>query len=116
MAKDDYPVLVAKILVFLYRKLKEKTDIKAEDYIMANTKDFPISEQYLSWVLKEMSEKGLIRGFSSTRVWGGEDIRISSLNDIEITADGIEYLSSNGTIKKVIGMIPQAASIAELFI
>ena len=116
MAKDDYPVLVAKILVFLYRKLKGKTNEKATDYIIPNTKDFPISEQYLSWVLKEMADKGLIRGFTSTRVWGGEDIMISGLNDIEITADGIEYLSSNSTIKKIIGMIPQAASIAELFI
>lgn len=115
MAKDDYPVLAARILVFLYRRLKGKTDEKAEDYIMANTKDFPISDQYLSWVLKEMAGKGLIRGFTSTRVWGGEDIRTSSLSSIEITADGIEYLSSNSTIKKIIGMIPQAASIAELF-
>lgn len=50
MVKDDYYTIVAKILVYLYKKYKQK-DIE-QDYITPMTKDFPIKEEQLSlqWV------------------------------------------------------------------
>ncbi len=43
MAKDDYYTIVAKILVYLYKKYKQK-DIE-QNYILPMTKNFPIYEE-----------------------------------------------------------------------
>ena len=45
MAKDDYHVIAAKILVHLYKKYKQKE--VDPNYILPLTKDFPIQEQQL---------------------------------------------------------------------
>lgn len=44
MAKDDYDVLVFKILTYLYRKLKE--DYEDETYLFPLTNDFPVKEEH----------------------------------------------------------------------
>lgn len=116
MAKDDYYVIVAKILVFLYRRLKGQIETKPEDYIIAGTEEFPISDDYLKFVLESMTDHQMIKGVKVRRTWNGDDIMVSNLNRIQITQEGIDYLQENTTIRKIVKMIPGAAAIAELFI
>ena len=68
MTNDDYYTLVAKILVYLYKKYKQK-DIE-KDYISPLTKDFPVKEEQLMETISMMIEQGLIKG-TCTKAWGG---------------------------------------------
>lgn len=116
MAKDDYYTLVAQILVFLYKKLKGKATEKTEDFISPMTKDFPVSSEYLLYVLDEMKKHDLIQGITIVHTWGGTPVRASGYEDLRITPEGIDYLRENSTIRKVLDMVPGAAAIAELFV
>lgn len=116
MARDDYYTLVAQVLVFLYRKLKGKTTERVEDFIASETEAFPISEEYLLYVLDEMEKHKMIQGLIIIRQWGGVPVRIAGLENLRITPEGIDYLRENSTIRKVLNTIPGAASIAQLFV
>ena len=60
MSKDDYYVIVTKILVYLYKKYKQlEVD---QDYILPMTKDFPIQKQQLFDTIEMMKGQGLIKG------------------------------------------------------
>ena len=115
MAKDDYYTLVAQVLVFLYKKLKGKTDEQTADFIAPMTKAFPISEDYLLYVLDEMHKHGYIQGITIAHAWGGVPINASGYDSLRITPEGIDYLRENSTIRKVAESIPGAAAIAQLF-
>lgn len=113
MAKDDYDVIVAKILVYLYAKLKGKNKTPAVEFIHPLSEDFPISEGYLDYVLDEMAEQGFVR-MRQIKAWGG-DIVYRDIEGIQITHQGIEYLRDNSAIRKIVDTIPMAAAIFELF-
>lgn len=99
MAKDDYHVIVYKILAYLYVQLKsgETVDAKciAHDGIL-----FKINYKYWSYIMENMLQQGYISGISLTNPWGGETI-INDLNDCMITPLGIEYLCDNSFMAKV---------------
>lgn len=111
MAKDDYYTLVAKILVYLYKKYKQK-DID-KDYISPLTKDFPVKEEQLIETISMMIEQGLIKG-AYTKTWGG-DIVFVDYNSLKITPSGIDYLQDNSKIRKICETLIEAKSIWELF-
>ena len=115
MARNDYFTMLGKILVFLYRRLKERSGKAPEDYIVPNSRDFPVSEGYLNYVLSEMDRHGYIMGVTFVRAWGGDVIRANGLENIQITQEGIAYMIENSTARKVIQQLPGAAAIAELF-
>lgn len=100
MAKDDYHVLVYKILSYLYKRLKGKDKLNPEEYIVPMSKDFPINEEYYDYILNHMLEEGLIEGISFIKLWGGAKL-LDGLEYIQITPAGIEYLSENNMMKKV---------------
>lgn len=114
MAKDDYYVIVGRILVYLYQRLKKKTD-KGIEYLQPNTKDFPIDEEYFNYVIEHMVKQGLIEGVKVTRAWGGDVVSTLVTESTRITPAGIDYLQDNSKIRKAISLIPQAASIMSLF-
>lgn len=97
MAKDDYHVIVAKILIYLYKKYKRK-DIEL-NYIAPLTKDFPIKEEQLIETVSMMIELGYIKG-TCIKAWGG-DIVLIDYETLKITPTGIEYLKENSIIKKI---------------
>ena len=66
MAKDDYYVIVYKILAYLYTQLKE---------------------------VEKIDNEGLITNIGIIKVWGGE-VSIS-IDNIQITPNGIDYLCNN---------------------
>jgi len=114
MAKDDYYVIVGKILTYLYCKLKGKTD-KGVEYLSPNTEDFPISLDYWEFVLKSMYERDLIDGLYMLTTPNGDIINIAVTERIHITVEGIDFLQDNSKIKKVLSLIPLAAQIADLW-
>lgn len=113
MAKDDYFVLAAKILAYLYMKLKgkEKRDIS---YLSPKTKDFPIEEDYFEYVLLQLEKQGYIENLYVLKYWGGQTVKVT--DDLQITPAGIEYLQENGTMKKVLSTVKDFAEFAGNFL
>ena len=100
MAKNDYDVIVFKILLYFYGCLKH--EIKFEQATFEKTIGLnEISEEYFTQILRMMGNDNLIEGASFQKAWGGEYILISNLSDITITTDGIHYLKENSMMKKV---------------
>lgn len=115
MAKDEYYVIVCKILVFLYKKLKGKEQRLNVEYIAPLTKDFPIDEEYLWYVIEKMNEKGLVEKVTIIKAWGGDVVRID-YDKMRITPEGIDYLKDNSTMQKVVQTLHEAIPIMSLFV
>lgn len=110
MAKDDYFVIVAKILAFLYQRLKGKEDREVLDYIQADSKEFPISEEYLDYVVMHMYKDQLIERVFCRVDSDGDPFEVSLMDETRITPEGITYLYENSMILKAIKHIPSIAS------
>ena len=72
MAKDDYHVIVSKILVYLYKKYKQ----------------MEVDLNYIKGECIEIKE------------WNGDIVLVDYAN-LKITPAGIEYLKENSIIKKI---------------
>lgn len=115
MAKDDYEVIVCKILIYFYRKLKGKlSEDDLNYYLNPNTKQLPVSESYFYSVMTDLVEMEFIAGVTIQREWGGEVVNISTGNG-RITLKGVEYLRSNSTMRKIAETIKEASTIWSLF-
>lgn len=114
MANDDYPVLVCKILVFLYKKLKGKTNILTENYIQPLTSDFPVSEDYFSYVIEHLVKDEYVEKVKIVDAWGGKKI-ILNISEMQITPKGIDYLMNNSIMKKIVNTLEEAKPIISLF-
>lgn len=100
MAKDDYDVLVFKILVYFYAVLKREivyTDLTFKRSICYDD----LAEGYLYDVIDMMQEDGYIKGMTFSKVWGNEQIPLNGFEDLTITSDGIKYLNENRMMAKV---------------
>lgn len=113
MAKDDYFVLAAKILVYLYSKLKGKAT-KDISYLSPRTKDFPIEQDYFEYVLLQLEKQGYIENLYVQKHWGGQIVKVTE--DLQITPDGIEYLQENSMMKKVFSTVKDLAELAGNFL
>ena len=112
VAKDDYYIIVTKILVYLYKKYKQlEVD---QNYILPMTKDFPIQEQQLFDTIEMMIDQGLIKG-NVTKAWGGEIIAIDYAS-LKILPGGIDYLQDNSKVRKICETLKEAKEIFSLFI
>ena len=114
MAKDDYYVIVCKILIFLYKKLKGKDDRKNEEYIVPLSKDFPIDEEYLMYIIEKIVEQKMVEKVIITKAWGGDVIKID-YSKMRITVEGIDYLRENSVMRKVAETLQEAMPIFSLF-
>ncbi len=116
MAKDDYDVIVFKILTYLYALLKGKEIFDQAKYDKAISKK-DINEEYLLRVYKMMSDEGLIEELAFKRAWGQDLIALFDESDMIITAKGIHYLEENDKMKKVGQyLLDKADTIANLVI
>lgn len=114
MSKDDYDVVVFKLLVYFYACLKRVTVFKQEEFDLI-TKKAGVNEQYLLDILHMMQNEGLIEGLSFTMAWGKVLILVGNVSDAKITAEGIRYLKENGQMKKVLAfLIDKADTIISL--
>lgn len=99
MAKDDYHVLVYRLLAYLYACLKsdEQPDM---DYLRFNTNHFPIGEAYWNYILENLLLEGFITGVTLVPIVGRMDKGVKIQPNIRITPAGIEYLEENSLMAK----------------
>lgn len=99
MARDDYFVIAAKILDYLYRCLKKGI---APDPEQLSPDALGINESYWSYIFSNLMESGyIIIGVTSKRLLGSAERQVKiQYNRIQITPAGIEYLMENSTMKK----------------
>ena len=98
MAKDDYHVIVYKVLAYLYVQLKKGESID-EKCLVHDGVLFKINYKYWTYIMENMLEQGYIRGISIMQPWGN-DVIVENLADCEITPEGIEYLCDNSFMAK----------------
>lgn len=110
MAKDDYDVIVYRLLVYLYACLKRKIiydEITFREAVRKNVEN----DGYFADILFLMQEEGLIKNIKFVDAWGGDRIISSSLKDIEITVKGIHYLKDNDKMASIAGTLKAAGDI-----
>ena len=78
MAKDDYYVMVYKILYHLYECLKKDVPINWNE-LKCNTKRFPVSEEYWQYVWRNLAKEELIEGVIEVPILGATN------NSIKLT-------------------------------
>lgn len=100
MAKDDYDVIVYKILVYLYGCLKRKTVFSQEVFNKIIKRD-SLNDDYLNDVIRMTQQEGLIEGASFVKAWGNIYIMTSDYSDLQITPTGIHCLKENSTAQKI---------------
>ena len=83
MAKDNYYTIVAKILIYLYARIKGKDKRRPEEYLLAGTNEFSITEEYFNFVLSEMQRHNYIQ-LQINRAWGGDIVNMD-ISGIQIT-------------------------------
>lgn len=98
MAKDDYFVLVYKILAYLYTCLKEGTPPNPE-MLPANSSFLNINDVYWTYIMDNLQKQGLICGLVISPAWGSR-IVVSGLENCQITPDGIAYLFENDLLSR----------------
>lgn len=114
MAKDDYFVLVYKLLRYLYRCLKDGLPASWE-LISPHTKDFPIGQEYFSYLLSHLLEDGYIEGIAEVKKIGGP-LQFKETTGLAITPKGIEYLEDNNLMKRAGEFLGAAGEIANVVI
>ena len=98
MAKDDYHVIVYKILSYLYKVLKasEKPDLSK-----LSPESFGIEEPYWEYIFIHLFTEELIEGVTVKKVMGRDEPIIGLTNKLRISPKGIEYISENSFMAKV---------------
>ena len=110
MAKDDYHVIVFRMLKYLYHQLKDGLPPEPE-MLMPDSKIFEINEYYWKYVLRSMLEEHLIRGLTMNDDGSGPEQSSEMLKDIQITPKGIEYLNDNRMGQRVDQLIRDVIKI-----
>lgn len=108
MAKDDYDIIVYRVLVYLYACLKRKVLFNAESFNASVRKDIE-SEEYFVKALQMIQEEGLIRGIQFAK--SGRISILIDIMDAEITPDGIHYLKENSRMAKIGEALKKAVDI-----
>lgn len=98
MARDDYYVIVYKILSYLYACLKNSMAPDLDE-ISAESPKIDISRQYWNYIMLHLIDEELIEG--AFRVDMGDTQGIKFAPNFNITPNGITYLEENTMIKKV---------------
>ena len=98
MARDDYFVIVYKILAYLYVQLKNGNKVEPE-MLYPDGMLFKINESYWTYIVTNMIDQGFIRGIGNSRAGNGYYIK-AQLSSCEITPKGISYLCDNSLIEK----------------
>lgn len=95
MARDDYFVIVYKILTYLYDCLKAGD---APSIMFYGAKAMEINRGYWLNIMESLNDEGYIRGIEI--VSGGGGYRALQEIDLKITPKGIEFLQDNSMMEK----------------
>lgn len=100
MARDDYFVIAAKTLDYLYKCLKKGI---APDPELLSPEALGINESYWNYIFQNLSEYGYITGVISKKIMGNPEVQVKlQYNKLRITPPGIEYLAENSSMKKAL--------------
>lgn len=114
MSKDDYFVLAYKLLRYLYRCLKEGTPASL-DIIAPNTENFPVPQQYFTYLVSHLLADGYIEGVVEMKAIGAP-VQFKETTGLAITPKGIAYLEENSTMNRVQEFLGPAGEIANMVI
>ena len=110
MAKDDYQVIVFRILKYLYLQLKKGLPVEAE-MLRHDSKICKINEPYWRYIITSMQDEGLIKCLS-TKAGQADDVPLEDrLGNLQITPKGIEMLSDSRMAEKVDNLLRGILSI-----
>ena len=109
MAKDDYHVIVYKILAYLYVRLKAGEPIDSA-FLRHDGVLFQINEDYWAYIMDTLLSRGYIRNITVTKPWG-QKIIVTSLESAQITPEGITYLCENSTLRKAMQYLKEIKDI-----
>ena len=98
MAKDDYYVIVYKILAYLYVQLKAGEDVDPK-MIAHDGPLFKINERYWTYIIVNMKDQMLIDHVLTKRAGSGETL-IVDMDSVQITPIGIAYLCENHLMER----------------
>ena len=98
MAKDDYYVIVYKILAYLYMQLKKGEAVDPE-MLMYDGTLFQINIKYWIYIFENLSNDGYITGLSNIDVGNGDYLK-EQFPYCQITQKGIDYLCENSLAEK----------------
>jgi len=113
MAKDDYYVIVYKVLIYLYAVLKRKKVFDESEFKMIILKG-RINEDYFISILELMQEDELITGLNFKKVWGNEVILVNDISDMKMSKTSFyKYISDNDYEKVGPGIYVAPSNIAD---
>lgn len=96
MAKDDYHVIVCKILRYLYQCLKSGVDVEQFKIIDIIGK---LPDTYAEYIIEALHVEGYVNGIYPTTAGGEEVYKLTP--ETRITPKGIEYLNNDQYMCKV---------------
>lgn len=110
MSKDDYHVIVYRVLLYFYDCLKKGVEPNAEELnqiaLLAE-----VNERYWHYILKSLMDYQFIEGAIRIKTDNSYE-RITHLECANITPLGIEYLTDNSFMAKVKDFLKEAKAIA----
>ena len=92
MQKDDYFVIVYRILTYLYTCLKADEDV---DKDVLSPSGLGIRPKYWAYIMENLQEDKYIKGIRVLKNAAG-----TRIDNIKITPQGITYLIENQSIQK----------------
>lgn len=110
MTKDDYHVIVFQILTYLYNCLKKDLEVQEEN-LKSRGKLFKIPERYWSYILVNLQKEKYIDGVVFQKAWGEQYPIVDSIEGIDITPLGIEYLIENNLMNKAKRLLKDTKAI-----
>ena len=109
MTKDDYDVLVFKILTYLYAYLKGKAFYDPD--VVEKTIFQGVNEPYRAYILRHMADDDLIEGYRYTHAWGNVYISLTDLSECQIAPAGITFLKENSSMKRVLSALQESGDV-----
>lgn len=106
MAKDDYYVIVYRILSYLYACLKSGVKPQEDDISPQTLK---IEPSYWIYIIENLQNSGFINGVYVGKLLGGTPT--VKMQDIQITPDGISYLQGNSSMQKALEFLKSLKEI-----
>lgn len=97
MAKNDYWVVVYKILNYYFQRMKQGKEIDENEI---NASVLGITQPYLMDVYRNLFDDGFLTGSQVTCDMAGR-VYIENPYVVRITTKGIEYLEDNTKMKQV---------------
>lgn len=109
MAKDDYYVIVYKLLSYLYSCLKKGIPVDVDN--LREVIKVDIVDAYWEYIILELYKDGYIDGVVVVKYIGDiyEHIRIA--RNLRIKPKGIDFLDSNSRFNKIREALKEAGEV-----